>query len=126
LLASILLRTAVIKSGRNDEDERYGSSADPEALPPVSAEEMNRFFHTERDIVVFQFFAGKMTGHENLWMGLKFYVNTFNDLGFFRTPRNLVESRVVEEQHRGIEKCSKQKRNSPSPRSDRIATPAAT
>jgi hypothetical protein len=49
----------------------------------VRGEEIERFFHSERNIILLQFFAGKMTGHENLWMGLKLQVNTFNELAVF-------------------------------------------
>jgi hypothetical protein len=88
LLAEILLGVSVIDDGRNDQDERDGCSADAHALLPVSGEEIECFFHPERDIILFQFLAGKMTGHENLRIGVNFHVNTPAVRGAF-APRGI-------------------------------------
>ena len=33
----------------------------------VEVEEIERFLDFERNIILLQFFAGEMSGHENLW-----------------------------------------------------------
>lgn len=102
LLPNLVLGVPIINGAAHDDHKGQHDNAAANDQLAIFAEEIERFFDFERNVILLQFFAREMSRHENLWMGLKLYINTFNKLalaGSLKSGR--IQGAEIRAQRRG-------------------------